>query len=199
MEAEAGTWIEHDHVVAAPTPAAPCARVAQHDRFAAVDLDFLQLATCEEPDEPAVRRPEWKRPTLGSRNRPHDCGGNRSEPNLVRGRAAGDKHDVPAIRRHGQLCGSASTSTHRTAKKGRVLRRGDRELHRRGGHSLAAAAQRDDRRGDQQNGGQGGDHPPDTVRSGWRCHRGCHWVVARSGCHPCEVVQQVARALIPVV
>ena len=68
---------EQDHVVATPTPAAPGRRVTQHGRWSAGDRDFLQFAAREEPDEPAVGRPEGEGPAFGPRNRP--CGQRRRQ------------------------------------------------------------------------------------------------------------------------
>ena len=107
-------------------------------RWSAGDLDFLQFASREEPDEPAVGRPEWERPAfvpgIGVAAR---AATGRSQ--IVPGLGAGDEHDVPAIRRHRHLCGDARASNRRTSKR-RVLRRRDRELHRAGcGHDLAGA------------------------------------------------------------
>ena len=53
------------------------------------DWDLLQLAIREEPDEPAVRRPEREGPTFGSRKRPGRQCGDRSQPELIRGLGSG--------------------------------------------------------------------------------------------------------------
>ena len=63
------TRSEHDDVVATPASAEPGCRVSQHNGWSAGDRNLLQLAPCEECDEPAVRRPEWKRAALCSRHR----------------------------------------------------------------------------------------------------------------------------------
>ena len=80
------------------------------------DLDLLQLAIREEPDEPAVRRPERERPAFGPRNRPGGQAGDRAQVDL-------DTRIEPRRRRR---C-SGHRVTPRPESRSRCLRQQDRQ------------------------------------------------------------------------
>src|ERR1044072_6177015 len=90
---------ENDHIVATPATTEPAVRISHHNGWSAGDRDLLQLASCEECDEPTVLRPEWKRGALGSLYRPRFRAGHRSQPDFERGLRPGHERDVSTIRR----------------------------------------------------------------------------------------------------
>src|SRR5262252_1089340 len=59
-------WREGDDAVAIPGASFARRRITDRRGRAAVRIDRLQLALCEEADETVIWRPEWKRRFIGA-------------------------------------------------------------------------------------------------------------------------------------
>src|SRR5437016_477237 len=69
-----------NHAVLAPRATTKVRSIAQRDRRSARHIDFLDLAGCEEAEEPAVRRPEWRHGLVSPRQLARDERIERADP-----------------------------------------------------------------------------------------------------------------------
>lgn len=93
---------EDDHAIAIPRPSARRRSVAQGLCWASRHGEFLELALGEEPEVPAIRRPEWERRAVSAWDRPRVERIERPDPDPGRAAFIADEGKIAPVRREHQ-------------------------------------------------------------------------------------------------